>query len=102
MNEDESIITENLSEIRDQCTKAKSFLLEDDQDGSSKKRAVDCLDQVLSKINEPRKKQTGPTFSKNDEDWKFVEKYYEDHGSLNWEAIFNLGKLNERFGNYSK
>ncbi|GAA5813007.1 hypothetical protein MFLAVUS_006473 [Mucor flavus] len=81
---------------------AISILLEDHQGGSSKKRAVDCLDQVLTKINQPQKKATGSILSNNDEDWKFVEKYYEDHGSLNWEAIFKLGKLNERFGNYSK
>lgn len=99
----ESVITEeDLNEIRNQCTKAKSYLLEDDQDGISKKRAVDCLNHVLTKINEPRKNPTGHLLSNNDKDWQFVDKYYEDHGSLNWEAIFKLGKLNELFGNYSK
>ncbi|GAA5806288.1 hypothetical protein HPULCUR_011819 [Helicostylum pulchrum] len=58
-------------------------------------------------INEPRKKPTGSVLSNNDndsviKDWQFVDNYYEDHGSFNWEIIFKLGKAKELFGSYSK
>ncbi|KAI8642646.1 hypothetical protein BD408DRAFT_432242 [Parasitella parasitica] len=53
------IMAKDLDEIRDQCTRAKSYLLEDVLDESSKKRTVDCLDKVLVRVDEPRKKQTG-------------------------------------------
>lgn len=94
------ITEEDLYRILDQCS--KSYLLEDDQDDSSRKRAVECLYQVLTKINEPRKKPTESVLSNNTKDWQFVDKHYEDRGFLSWEALFKLGKLNERFGNYSK
>lgn len=108
LKENESVITaEDRDKIHDQCTRAKSYLLEDVLDESSRKRTLDCLDKVLVRINNPRKKPTGSVLSNNFndfviKDWQFVDKYYEDHGSLNWEAIFQLGKAKGLFGNYSK
>ena len=101
------ITAEDLDEIHDQCTRAKSYLLEDALDESSRKRALDCLDRVLDRINEPRKKPTGSVLSNDDndvaiKDWQFVDKYYEDHGSLNCEIVFKLGKAKELFDSYSK
>ncbi len=101
------ITAEDLDEIHDRCTRAKSYLLKDALEESSGKRALDCLDRVLVRINEPRKKPIGSVLSNNDndfviKDWQFVDKYYEDHGSLNWETIFKLGKAKELFDSYSK
>ncbi|KAG2198978.1 hypothetical protein INT47_013162 [Mucor saturninus] len=69
----------------------------------SRKRVLDCLDRILARINEPQKKPTGSVISNNDKDfltkdWQFVD----DHGLLNWEIIFKLGKAKERFGSYTK
>ena len=108
LKENESVITaEDLDEIHDRCTRAKSYLLKDALEESSGKRALDCLDRVLVRINEPRKKPIGSVLSNNDndfviKDWQSVDKYYEDHGSLNWETIFKLGKAKELFDSYSK
>lgn len=87
------ITAEGLEEIHDQCTRAKSYMLEDALDKSSRKRALGCLDRVLVRINEPRKKPTGSVLSNNEndfviKDWQFDDKYYEDHGSLNWETTW--------------
>lgn len=103
LKENELAITaEKLDEIHNQCTRAKSHLLEDALDESSRKCALDCLDRVLVRINEPRKKLTGSVLSNNDndfviKDWQFVDKYYEDHGSLNWETIFKLDKAKKNY-----
>lgn len=108
LKENDSITTaEDLHEIHDQCTNAKSYLLEDVLDASSRKRTLDSLNQVLLMISEPRKKPTGSVLPNSDsdsatKDWQFVDKYHNDHGLFNWETIFEFGKARELFGNYSK
>ncbi|OAD65534.1 hypothetical protein PHYBLDRAFT_64604 [Phycomyces blakesleeanus NRRL 1555(-)] len=103
----QSVTTKELDDIHDHCIKAKLDPLDDALGESLIKRGLGRLDRVLVKINELRKKSTKSALPNNDKDlvikdWGFVDKYYEDHGSLNWETIFKLGKAKGLFANYSK
>ncbi|KAI9004022.1 hypothetical protein CLU79DRAFT_378396 [Phycomyces nitens] len=95
LKQNESVITaEDLHEIYDQCTRARSYLLEDVLDPTWRKRTLDCLNQVLLKINETNKEPavSMPNSSSDStiKDWQFVDKYHNDHGGFNWETVFEL------------
>ncbi|KAL7314697.1 hypothetical protein PS15m_006238 [Mucor circinelloides] len=83
----EKAMTEkDLEEIQEQCVKAKLCLLEDVKDKKSRKRTLDCLDQVLAKVTQQKKKidsgQSKDSNSSEVKDWLFVEEYHKEHGNF--------------------
>lgn len=74
--------------------KAQLYLLEDIEDNSSRKRSLDCLDQILSKIGQLKKPAESniSTIDSIKKDWELVDKYYEKNGCYDWVAIFDSGK----------
>ncbi|CAO0799427.1 unnamed protein product [Mucor circinelloides] len=102
----EKVLTEqDLEEIQGQCVKTKLCLLEDVKDKNSRKRTLDCLDQVLAKVTQRKKKidsgQSKDSDSSEVKEWLFVEEYNKEHGDFNWKTIFDLGKEKELFSRYS-
>lgn len=102
----EKVFTEqDLEEIRGQCVKAKLCLLEDVKDKKSRKRTLDCLDQVLAKVTQQKKKidsgQSKDLESSEVKDWLFVKEYHKEHGDFDWKMIFDLGKEKSLFSRYS-
>ncbi|KAI8394269.1 uncharacterized protein BYT42DRAFT_488958 [Radiomyces spectabilis] len=98
--------TDVLRQIYDQCSRARTALCEDVSDVSLRKRTIDCLDQILIIINDQQEPSAtalpNNTNNSRTKDWQFVEKCLNDHGSCNWESIFQLGKTKGLFKSYAK
>lgn len=98
------------NELNKRCNTAKQFLLEDVQDMESRKRTLDCLDQALLYIDThlPKKHNSIANSSSSmdqddpnkNKDWTFVERHQQNHGALDWKAIFEIGKQKGLFNNY--
>ncbi|KAG2215405.1 hypothetical protein INT45_010425 [Circinella minor] len=97
----QSITVEDLQEINDECTKAKRYLLEDVSNPNSRNRTLDCLDNILLKINELKINPTRsiPPNSADDsviKDWDIVDKYYRDHEAKELVVEANQGDYHHK------